>query len=125
MGNNRFKSIIFWGLILFLLYSMTNNIRLLLRARESLTQARITLEKETARNRDLTNRLTEVGKQSYIEKVARDSLSLAKENELVLVLPPESELKKLSPRLFEDNGSKVTSTSDQTPNWKRWLQVFL
>ena len=124
MGNNRFKSIFFWGLILFLLYSMTNNIRLLLRARESLTQARITLEKETARNRDLTNRLTEVGKQSYIEKVARDSLSLSKEDELVLVLPPESELKKLSPRLFVDNGT-APSTSDQTPNWKRWLQVFL
>lgn len=123
MGNNTIKLLLYGAITLFLGYSLINNFRLLLKARSNLATAQTELVRETERNNQLNNSLSEAGKMVYLERVARDTLGLAQEGELVLIIPSEDELKKLSPRVY---GKRVEEARETEPsNWKKWLQLFI
>lgn len=69
-------------------------------------------------NKSLDERLNEVKSQEYIEKELRDKLGLAKENEIVVVLPAEDVLKKYAPEI--DDQQELPPD----PNWKKWARLF-
>ena len=66
----------------------------------------------------LQENLDRVKSNEYIEKELRDKLGLAKEGEIVLVLPDEETLKKYAPDLDEEEEILPD------PNWKKWLKLF-
>jgi SMC interacting uncharacterized protein involved in chromosome segregation len=67
---------------------------------------------------ELKKKYEEITSDEYMEKQLRNQLNLSKENEIVLVLPPDEILMKLVPP------DKVEEQVDLTPNWKKWAELF-
>jgi len=57
--------------------------------------------------------------QDFVEKQLRDKLSMAKEGEIVVILPDAEEVKKFAPRIDEEEEILPE------PNWKKWLNLFM
>ncbi len=76
------------------------------------------LEKINEENKKLSEQLQITESEDFIEKQLRDKLGLAKEGEIILVLPEPEIVKKLAPVLPKDEEAKLK------PNWKKWLELF-
>jgi cell division protein FtsB len=74
---------------------------------------------ERLKQEELKTRLQEVNRDFYQEKQARDKLGLAKPGEIVVVLPDEDLLKRLSPRALEQENLEPPE-----PNWRKWARLF-
>ena len=75
------------------------------------------LKKLKEEQSELKIKLEEITSQEYIEKQLRNELGLTKENEIVLVLPPDDILIKLLPVVEEE-------VLEIKPNWQKWAEVF-
>ncbi|MFC1624907.1 septum formation initiator family protein [Patescibacteria group bacterium] len=75
-----------------------------------------TLEKE---KEDLERKVAESESDAYIEKQLRDKLGLAKEGEIILVLPEDEILRKIAPVV------EIQEDILPDPTWKKWLKLFL
>lgn len=73
------------------------------------------LKKENAR---LEGDLERVKSEEFIERQLRDKLGLAKKGEVVLVLPDAETLKRLAPKMGEEE--EVLPD----PIWKKWADLF-
>ncbi len=113
------KRLFFLLLFFTLLTSLTKNLLQLQSANKRLAQSKEKLAKEKENTANLENELKTVQSQLYIETQARNQLGLAKEGEVVLVLPEPEVLRKLSPR---NRNQETTSLPD--PNWKKWAKKF-
>lgn len=103
----------------FLSFSLVRNIASYAKANQALKkeEALITeLEKEVSA---LEGQVKLVNTQDFVEKVARDKLGLAKEGEIVVVLPEDEVLARLSPQIPDSEDFLPE------PNWKRWVKLFL
>lgn len=92
------------------------------RTQEQLTLAKITLTEEKEKELELEKRLRDIEKNSYVERVARDQLGLGLADEIVLVLPPPEDLRKLSPSHFAKE-REVKETSET--NIQAWLRLLM
>jgi cell division protein FtsB len=54
----------------------------------------------------------------FADQLLRDKLGMAKEGEIVVVLPPADELAKLAP-VYGEKQEIV-----EIPNWEKWVRVF-
>lgn len=81
------------------------------------TQSR--LQKAKEENQNLQSQLEFTQSQQFIEEQLRNKLGLAKEGEIILVLPDNETLAKLAPTIPEEQEQKPQ------PNWKKWAQLFL
>ena len=82
-------------------------------------EAKLRLE-EAKRDREELLALTEeVNSDFYVERQIRDNLGLAREDEIVVVLPDDEVLRRLSPRLREKE-----EVVEVIPNWKKWYLHF-
>src|SRR3989337_1746833 len=114
----RFQKFLFYFLLLSLALSFYKNIG---RVQEI---KRMTKEKEEKvkaleeEEKDLEKKLEEVKSDDYIEKQIRDKLGLAKEGEIVVILPPPEVLRKFAP---EDREEEEVLPD---PNWKKWARLF-
>lgn len=77
-------------------------------------EAKDKLQKVTDENQNLKRQLAQVGSQEFIEKEARNKLNLGKEGEIVLILP------SISPFL-----TPPPIPADSSPNWQKWMKIFL
>ena len=77
------------------------------------------LEKVEEEAEKLQSQLEITQSEQFIEEQLRDKLGLAKEGEIVLVLPDNETLKKLAPIIPEEEEIKPL------PNWKKWLNLFM
>lgn len=104
----------------FLVISFVNNVSQSIQMRNVLEEAQLSLEEVKNTQETLKQDLAIVESDFYSEKEARNKLGLVKENEIVLVLPSEDLLRKLSNR-------KQTKQDYKFPdeNWKKWLQLFI
>ena len=75
------------------------------------------LKKLKEEQSELKIQLEEITSQEYIERQLRNELGLTKENEIVLVLPPDDILIKLLPVVEEE-------VLEIKPNWQKWAEVF-
>jgi phosphoglycerate-specific signal transduction histidine kinase len=56
--------------------------------------------------------------EEFIEKQLRDNLGLAKEGEIVVILPDYETVKKFAPGIEEEEDLLPE------PNWKKWVNLF-
>jgi len=76
------------------------------------------VDKLRAENIKLEEKLKEVRNVEFVEKQLRDKLGLAKEGEIVIILPEDEVLRKLAPTIEEEE--EVLPD----PNWKKWTKLF-
>lgn len=84
----------------------------------SLDEARASvqkLEKEQARLLELKEH---VESQAFVEKEVREKLGMAKEGDVVVVLPPDDVLRKLAPSLEKE------TFIEEYAIWERWTKMF-
>lgn len=122
MKNIKLHHIVYIGLLLFLGNSLLGSLRLFIKSQDNLRHAQFLLESETQKNTELHNKLALVGKHIYIERVARDTLGLSYSNEIVFILPPENEVKKLSPRIV--SASIQSKNQEKIPHYREWINLF-
>ncbi len=77
------------------------------------------LEKLEEENKKLATQTEVIQSEEFMEKQLRDKLGLAKEGEIVLVLPEADILRKLAPVIPKDEEVPLK------PNWKKWLDLFI
>ncbi len=76
------------------------------------------IEKAEIENKKLAEQLKVSQSSEYLEKQFRDKMGLAKEGEIVLVLPEAEIVKRLSPQIPEDIEAKPKS------NLEKWTDLF-
>ena len=111
---------IYIGLFLGFLFllSLIRNISKIAGAEKRINKAQERVEKLRKENEETERRLAEVRGEEYIEKQLRDKLGLAKEGEIVVVLPDEETLRKIAPSIAEEEDILPD------PTWKKWLKLF-
>lgn len=111
---------IYVGLFLGFLFllSLIRNISKIADAEKRISKAQQRVEKLRKENEETERRLAEVKGEEYIEKQLRDKLGLAKEGEIVVVLPDEETLRKIAPGIAEEEDVLPD------PTWKKWLKLF-
>ena len=120
--NNKLKSYyLYLGLFLGFLFllSLIRNVSKIVDAESRIDKARGRVEKLRKENEELERRVAEVKGEEYIEKQLRDKLGLAKEGDIVVVLPDEDTLRKIAPSVPEEEDVLPD------PIWKKWLKLFL
>jgi len=121
--RNRLGSIgrlVLLFLTLGLCLSLTRNIFKMHLAQKKLDSARQNLAELKHQQTLLEQELKIIKSQPFLERQARDKLGLAKEGEIILVLPEDEVLIALSPR--QDH---LESYQLLKPNWRLWLELFL
>lgn len=105
-------------LSILLIISLARNILKIRGADRKIEDANRELEDSRVENQELKVEIEALQSDEYIEKQLRDKLGLAKESEIILVLPEEEILKKLAPR--KENEEEALPD----PLWKQWLNLF-
>jgi cell division protein FtsB len=102
-----------------LIASLMRNILKISEAKKKIEKERIKVENLKKENEELERKLQETSGIEFMEKQLRDKLGLAKEGEIVIVLPEEKVLEQLVPQIPEEEETLPD------PIWKRWLKLFL
>ncbi len=114
----RFAGFILLILIILLTISIGKNYVKLQKASGIIEEARNEVQKEEEEMASLEAQLKEAESQQFVEKQLRDKLGMAKEDEVVIVLPEADSLRTLAPkRKFEEELPKEA-------NWKKWQKLF-
>ncbi len=108
--------LIFIFLLMFV--SLIRNILRVVESNKRIEKAQDQVERLKKENEELEEKLAVTKSEGYIEKQLRDKLGLAKEGEIVIVLPDEKILETLAPKLEEEEETLPD------PNWKKWLKIF-
>ena len=106
-------------IVISLFFSLLRNISRIKKTNLRVKEAEERVEKLREENRDLEVKLEEVQSVQFTEKQVRDKLGLAKEGEVVVVLPDDEILRKLAPKHEEEEAELPD------PNWRVWLDLFL
>jgi len=112
--SSLFLLLIFIALSLSLYRSITRTGAVNLGIEEAQEQ----VDKLKEENQRLEEKIKEVRNIEFVEKQLRDKLGLAKEGEIVIVLPEDEVLRKLAPEIHEEE--EVLPD----PNWKKWIHLF-
>lgn len=104
--------------LLVLISSFTKSIKRIKEGDQLIEKTKIKLEKLNEENKKLEDQLKVTQSEEFVEKQLRDKLGLAKEGEIILVLPDNETLKKLAPVI--PNEVEIALK----PNWKKWADLF-
>jgi len=113
-----YSNYLFIFLSLLMLISLVRNTLKAFEAKKRIEKVEDRAVKLRQENEKLAEKLKEVKSEEFIEKQLRDKLGLAKEGEIVIVLPDEEILRKLAPTKEEEEETLPD------PNWKKWLKLF-
>ena len=80
---------------------------------EIIKESKIKVIEEQKKQEDLERKLAQAASREFIEKQAREKLNMAKEGELIILLP--------SPVL---SASPTPEPSDTSANWQKWMRLF-
>lgn len=106
------------AVVVLLFISLIRNITKSIQVGNRIKTEKAKLEELKKENSELEKKLAETQSAEYLEKQLRNKLGLAKEGEIVLVLPDEETLKKMAPADVEPE--EVLPD----PTWKKWLKLF-
>lgn len=81
-------------------------------------KTKVKIERAEEENKRLEEQLKIVQSEEYLEKQLRDKLGLAKEGEIILVLPEADIVRKLSPHIPEEEEIKPKT------NFQKWMELF-
>lgn len=113
-----YSNIVFIAVSLLMLVSLTRNIVKVREAKDRLKEKEKYIEKTREENEELSRRVDTFKSEEYIEKQLRDKLGLAKEGEIIIVLPDEETISKFAPS--DEKEEEILPD----PNWKKWLNLF-
>lgn len=106
-------------LSLILVISILKALVKIKQVQDEIANKELEVEKVAKEQGDLQNKLDYTKSQEFVEKQLRDKLGLAKQGEIVVILPPPEVLRKFAPHYTEEQ--EVLPD----PNWKRWLKLFI
>lgn len=109
------------GSAIVFLVLISSTIKSFKRIREGdalIEKTKVRLEKINQENKKLAEQLQISQSEEFVEKQMRDKLGLAKEGEIIIVLPEPDIVKKLAPTLPKSEEVKLK------PNWQKWLELF-
>jgi cell division protein FtsB len=118
-GSKKFSNYILIILLVMLLFSLIKNISKIKKINLIISDKEAKVDKLRRENEELGKKIEEMKSAEYIEKQIRNNLGLAKEGEIVIVLPDDETLRRLAPKDLEEEEILPD------PNWKKWLKLFL
>lgn len=83
--------------------------------KDFVSQAEKELEFQKKENQRLKSELSYSNTQEFVEKEARDKLFMAKEGEQKVIVPSEQN---------ESSKDSLKEKENNTPNWKKWWNLF-
>ena len=101
-----------------LLFSLIRNVLKIKRVNEEISKKEQKVDELIRKNEGLRAEVDTLKSEEHVERQLRDKLGLAKEGEVVIVLPEESILRKLLPNIEAEEETLPDS------NWKKWLKLF-
>lgn len=111
MLKNKLINLIILVLGLFLIVNITRSIWEFLRAGDKIKETEEQVAQLRFKNDELKKKLSEVQSPVYLEKIAREKLGLAKEGEIVVILPPNP-------------SASPSADGENLPNWQKWWNLF-
>lgn len=87
----------------------------LLKKGEKIKEIERKVEELILKKKELEERLEYVKSEEFVEKEARDKLNMAKEDEVIMVLPEGFK----TPNLVNSK-----TPNEDLANWQRWLRLF-
>jgi cell division protein FtsB len=109
---------IFLFLAFLFIVSLIRNILKINQANKEILEAEERVDEAIAENNELKAKVEGLRSPEFQEMQLRDKLNLAKEGEIVVVLPDEEILRKLAPKRIEEESILPD------PTWRRWLKLF-
>ncbi len=108
------------GIVVFLILisSLVKSVSRIRVGDSVIEKTKIKIEKAEAENQKLADQLKITQSEEFMEKQLRDKMGLAKEGEIILVLPEADIVRKLSPQIPEEIEAKPKS------NWQKWMELF-
>ena len=100
-----------------LIVNLSRDVARLLGAGEQVGKAQRKVEELEKEHQELVMKEEYFQSPEFIEEEARNKLSMAREEETIVILPPNVE--DLVGFLEEE-----TNEEEQLPNWKRWWKLF-
>lgn len=97
---------------LLLIVNLTRSLSQLVKSWEKMDQVKKEITMTQKKNEELKAKLEKVQSQEFIEEVARNKLGLAKEGEVVVILPA-----------IEPEATKAAEEKN-IPNWQKWWKLF-
>ena len=110
------------ALLIFAVLLSLSLIRSLARARQAklqVSEVQEEVDKVSQENKELKEKLDEASSSFFAEEQLRDGLGMAKEGEIVLVMPDAEILRQLAPSSTEEENVLPD------PNWKKWMKLFM
>jgi cell division protein FtsB len=114
----KLSKYLIYVLLILLVISVYKNISKINQIYKRIAEKEEDVKKLEEANKDLEEKVQESSNPDYIEKQIRDKLGLAKEGEIVVVLPPPEVLRKYAPVVEREEENLPD------PNWKKWLHLF-
>ena len=105
--------------VLIVASSLVKNIFKAINIRNRIRKEEEKVEVLQKEKEELERKVAESESNAFIEKQLRDKLGLAKEGEMVLILPEDEILKKIAPIVEEEEDILPD------PTWKKWMKLFL
>ena len=100
---------------IYLVFDLSRDLFNLIKKRERIENMEDKIEELALNSKELKERLEYVQSDEFVEKEARDKLNMAKEDEIIVVLPEDFKV--------PDFQASKDSTED-LPNWQQWLKLF-
>jgi cell division protein FtsB len=111
--------LILYGVIFFqilLIGSLFKGIQLAIKARSRVTDLEARKAKVQEEQKKLSDQLTYVQSDYYVEKVAREELQLSKPGETVVLVPQNAAI--------TPDGVVIAATAPDKPNYQKWWDVI-
>ena len=105
-------------IFVILVSSLVKSVRRIQVGDTVIEKTKVKIGKAEEENKRLEEQLKIVQSEEYLEKQLRDKLGLAKEGEIILVLPEADIVRKLSPQIPEEEEVKPKT------NFQKWLEMF-
>jgi cell division protein FtsB len=106
------------AVFLLLASSLVKSVTRIRQGDEIIKKTKMKLEKIDEENKKLEEQVQIVSSSEYLETQFRNKLGLVKEGEIVIVLPEPEIVKKLAPKLPEEEKIPLK------PNYQMWLELF-
>ena len=116
--SNYSKYLLILGVIIVAI-SLVRNIVRAVNIRDRIKAEEVKVEVLRKEKEELEKKVAEAESDAYIEKQLRDKLGLAKEGEIILILPEDEILRKIAP-VFQEEEDLLPD-----PTWKKWLKLFI
>ena len=114
----KYLNLLLIALMLVFILSLLRSFRKVKKANQRILQEAEKVENLKIENQKLQEKIKEVQSDEYIEREIRDKLGLAKEGEIVVVMPEDDIVRQFAPKIeFEED-------SLPDPNWKAWGKLF-